>query len=102
MIRVDIGGGVDLQTVVVLASVLKQTVHGVQHLMRQQEEPLSENRTSGQTAFKYKWTYQLKGCFVKHWWFMTERVIQEDAVVKNLVEITWPHLHNPILPLQGK
>ena len=32
MIRVDIGGGVDLQRVVVLVRVLKQTVHRVQHL----------------------------------------------------------------------
>ena len=32
MIGVDIGGGVDLQRVVVLVRVLKQTVHGVQHL----------------------------------------------------------------------
>ena len=32
MIGVDIGGGVDLQRVVVLVRVLKQTVHWVQHL----------------------------------------------------------------------
>ena len=32
MIGVDIGGGVDLQRVVVLVRVLKQTVHRVQHL----------------------------------------------------------------------
>lgn len=39
VVGVDGGGRVDLQTVVVLAGVLKQTVHGVQHLVRQQEEP---------------------------------------------------------------
>ena len=32
MIGVHIGGGVDLQRVVVLVRVLKQTVHRVQHL----------------------------------------------------------------------
>ena len=32
MIGVDIGGGVDLQRVVVLVRVFKQTVHRVQHL----------------------------------------------------------------------
>ena len=32
MIGVDIGGGVDLQRVVVLVRVLKQTVHRVQDL----------------------------------------------------------------------
>ena len=42
MVRVDGGGGVDLQTVVALAGVLKQTVHGVEHLVGQQEEPLPE------------------------------------------------------------
>ena len=36
---------VDLQAVVVLVSILKQTVHGVQNLMRQQEEPFSERMT---------------------------------------------------------
>ena len=33
MIGVDIGGGVDLQRVVVLVRVLKQTVHGVEYFM---------------------------------------------------------------------
>lgn len=42
VIRVDVGGRVDLQTVVVLPSILKQTVHWVEHLMREQEEPFSE------------------------------------------------------------
>lgn len=40
VVRVDGGGWVDLQTVIVLASILKQTVHGVQHLVGQQKEPL--------------------------------------------------------------
>ena len=40
VVGVDGGGGVDLQTVVVLAGVFKQTIHGVQHLVGQQEEPL--------------------------------------------------------------
>lgn len=47
VIRVDVGGRVDLQTVVVLASILKQTVHGVQYLMREQEEPFPGNATTG-------------------------------------------------------
>lgn len=46
VIRVDVRGRVDLKTVVVLASILKQTVHGVQYLMRQQEKPFPENRTT--------------------------------------------------------
>lgn len=40
VVWVDGGGRVDLQTVVVLAGVFKQTVHGVKHLVGQQEEPL--------------------------------------------------------------
>jgi len=46
VIGVDVGRRVDLQTVVVLASILKQTVHGVQDLMREQEEPLPESKTT--------------------------------------------------------
>lgn len=49
VVGVDGGGGVDLQTVVVLAGVFKQTVHGVENLMGQQEEPLpaAESETAG-------------------------------------------------------
>lgn len=39
VVGVDGGGRVDLQTVVVLSGIFKQTVHWVQHLMGQQEEP---------------------------------------------------------------
>lgn len=41
VVWVDGGGRVDLQAVVALASVLKQAVHGIQHLVGQQEEPFS-------------------------------------------------------------
>lgn len=41
VVRVDGRGRVDLQTIVALAGILEQTVHGVQHFMGQQEEPLS-------------------------------------------------------------
>lgn len=40
MVGVDGRGRVDLETVVVLAGVLKKAVHGVQNLVGQQEEPL--------------------------------------------------------------
>lgn len=40
VVRVYGRGGVYLQTVVIFTGVLKQTVHRVQHLMGQQEEPL--------------------------------------------------------------
>lgn len=40
MVRVDGGGRVYLETVVVLSGVFKQAVHGVQDFMGQQEEPL--------------------------------------------------------------
>lgn len=40
MVRVDGGGRVDLQAVVVLAGILKEAVHGVEHLVGQEEEPL--------------------------------------------------------------
>lgn len=63
MVRVDVGGRVDLQTVVVLASILKQTVHGVQNLMREQEEPFPKNTTRGQTTIKWTWSYWLSGRF---------------------------------------
>lgn len=39
VVGVDGGSRVDLQTVVVFAGVLEETVHGVEHLVGQQEEP---------------------------------------------------------------
>lgn len=39
VVGVDVGGGVDLQTVVVLAGIFEQAVHGVEHFVREQEEP---------------------------------------------------------------
>lgn len=47
VVGVDGGGGVDLQAVVVLARVLEEAVHGVEHLMGQQEEPLPGMRQGG-------------------------------------------------------
>ena len=40
MVRVDVGGRIDLQAVVVLVGVLKQTVHWIEDFMREQEKPL--------------------------------------------------------------
>lgn len=45
VIRIDVRGRIYLQAVVVLASILKQTVHRVQYFMRQQEKPFPENIT---------------------------------------------------------
>lgn len=39
VVGVDGGSRVDLQAVVVFAGVLEEAVHGVEHLMGQQEEP---------------------------------------------------------------
>lgn len=97
VIRVDVGRRVDLQTVVVLASVLKQTVHGVQHLMREQEKPFPESTTTGQTRGKWMQPYRLHQV-----WCLTFRVIQEDAVTRSSLDITWPHLHSPAPLLQGR
>lgn len=41
MVWVDGRCRVDLQAVVAFAGILEQTVHGVQHLVGQQEEPFS-------------------------------------------------------------
>lgn len=47
VVRVDVGGWVDLKTVVIFTSIFKQAIHRVQNLMGQQEEPLpvSEEKT---------------------------------------------------------
>lgn len=41
VVWVDGGGRVDLQAVIVLSRVFKQTIHRVEHLVRQEEKPLS-------------------------------------------------------------
>lgn len=40
VVRIDVGGRIYLETVVIFTSIFKQAVHGVQNLMRQEEEPL--------------------------------------------------------------
>lgn len=44
VVRVDGGSRVDLQAVIVLPGILEETVHGVEHLMGQEEEPLPGGR----------------------------------------------------------
>lgn len=44
VVGVDGGGRIDLQTVVVLASVLKEAIHGVEDFVGQQEEPFPAER----------------------------------------------------------
>lgn len=46
VVRVDVGGGVNLETVVIFAGIFKQAVHGVQNFMGQQEEPLPAREES--------------------------------------------------------
>lgn len=57
VVRVDGGGRVDLQAVIVLPSILKQTVHRVEHLMGQEEKPLSvgEERTEQWEPLHSSW-----------------------------------------------
>ena len=45
VVGVDVGGGVDLKTVVVLVGVLEEAVHGVEDLVGEQEEPFPGTKT---------------------------------------------------------
>lgn len=44
MVGINGGSWVDLQTVVVLAGIFEQTVHGVENLVGKKEEPLPAER----------------------------------------------------------
>lgn len=52
VVWVDGRGRVDLQAVVVLTSVLKKAVHGVEHFMGQEEEPLPGTRGRGNMVMR--------------------------------------------------
>lgn len=66
VVRVDGGGRVDLQAVVVLAGILKQTVHGVQDLMGEQKEPLPADRHNKSCYASFKSLREVpRGCKVK-------------------------------------
>ena len=60
VVWVDGRGRVDLQTVVALAGILEQTVHGIEHFVGQQEEPLRsrvvERRTIKINSHGQLWT----------------------------------------------
>ena len=47
VLGVDTGSRVNLEGVVVVRRVLEQTVEGVEHLVREQEEEFPVRRTSG-------------------------------------------------------
>lgn len=72
MVGVDGGCRVNLQTVVVLAGVLKQTVHGVQHLMGQQEEPFPVAERE-----------------------QTERALEQDPPGQQVTHFVYMKLHTP-------
>lgn len=46
MLGIDAGSWVDLQGVVVVCGILEQTIEGVEHFMRQQEEEFTADRVS--------------------------------------------------------
>lgn len=50
VVGVDGGRGVNLQAVVVFAGIFKQTVHGVQDLVGEQEEPFPMTETHNITV----------------------------------------------------
>ena len=54
MLRVDSRRRIDLQSVAVLASILEQTVHRVQHLVREVEEPFPRRATIVETFLPSK------------------------------------------------
>lgn len=65
VVGVDGRGRVDLQTVVALAGVLEQAVHGVEDLVGQQEEPFAARRTSGDRVNGWNRKRELGGiCFI--------------------------------------
>lgn len=51
MFGVNGGGGVNLQHIVVFSSIFKETVHWVEHLVGQLEEPLPGGATVVQSLF---------------------------------------------------
>lgn len=52
VVGVDGRGWVNLQAVVALACILKQAVHGIQHFVGQQEEPLSVRPQDGSNVMR--------------------------------------------------
>lgn len=61
VVGVDGRGWVNLQAVVALACILKQAVHGIQHFVGQQEEPLSVGPQDRGKAIRKRRT--INGCF---------------------------------------
>lgn len=57
MVRVDVRGRVDLETVVIFTSVFEQAVHGVQNFVGQQEEPLPVRQDATEI---WKWQHHVE------------------------------------------
>lgn len=80
MFRVDTRVRVDLESVVVVRRVLKQTVEGVEHLMRQQEEEFSGQTTVIQTVFAIELDHQAL--------LQVTSTLSHDLVVRVLEDMT--------------
>lgn len=59
MIGIDRRGRIDLQAVVVLGRVLEQAIHGIEHFVRDQEEPFARHATVVETLFAFERQEQL-------------------------------------------
>lgn len=54
VVRVDVGCRVDLQTVVIFAGIFEEAIHGVQNLVREQEEPLPRRECTTKCGEQYQ------------------------------------------------
>lgn len=65
VVGVDGRGRIDLETVVVLASILKKAIHGVQNFVGQQEEPFPAEQQDTSHHARDKKICPLRGWEVK-------------------------------------
>ena len=58
MFRVDAGRRVDLQRIVIVCRIFEQAIAGVEHLVREEEEPLARDATIIERVFAFKFHHQ--------------------------------------------
>ena len=65
MIWIDVRGGIDLQTVVLLVGIFEETVHGIECFVREMKEPFAGDTTVVKAFLSFEQKVQSSTEFVR-------------------------------------
>ena len=64
MVWIDVGGGIDLQAVVLLVGIFEEAVHGIECFVREMKEPFAGDTTVVKAFFAFEQKVQSSTEFI--------------------------------------